>query len=109
MRRLLPLLLLVSLLTQTFGQTIERLDGSKLSADSLQHRIEYLMRAANVSGVAVSVFNRSQPVFSRTFGLANVPEQKAFTPNSVVYAASFAKMVFAHIVIIKQTQDIQQC
>ena len=81
------------------GQTIERLDGSKIPVDSLQRQIEYLMRAANVSGVAVSVVNQNQPVFSRTFGLANVPKRVPLTQNSVMYGASFAKMVFAYIVM----------
>ena len=59
-----------------FGQHIKRIDGSKLTVDSLNTKIEYLMKAANVSGVAVSVFNNNHPVFSKTYGLADV--QKIF-------------------------------
>ena len=55
------------------------------------------MHAANVSGLAIAVFNGNQPVFSKTFGFANVPKKQAFTQSSVMYAASFAKMVFAYI------------
>lgn len=58
--------------TLTFGQTIKRIDGTKTSVDSVQQKIEFLMKAANVSGVAVSIFNDNKPVFSKTFGLANV-------------------------------------
>ncbi|RYU95838.1 serine hydrolase domain-containing protein [Emticicia agri] len=83
----------------SFGQSIKRIDGSTITVDSLQHKIEHLMQAANVSGVAISVFNDNKPVFSKTFGLANVPEKIPFKPTSVMYAASFAKMVFAYIVM----------
>ncbi len=85
--------------TLSYGQAIERLDGSKLPADSLQRRIEYLMQTATVSGVAVSVFNQNQPVFSRTFGLADVPKAIPLTQTSVMYACSFAKTVFAYVVM----------
>lgn len=89
------ILLFVS--TITSGQTIKRIDGSKLSADSLHTKIEYLMKAANVSGVAVAVFNNNRPVFSKTYGLANVQQKVPLQQSSVMYAASFAKTVFAYI------------
>ena len=90
-------ILLVS--TISFGQTIKRIDGSKLSVDSLNIKIEYLMKVANVSGLAVSVFNNNKPVFSKTFGLANVQKKEPLTANSVMYGASFSKTVFAYIVM----------
>ncbi len=81
----------------SFGQTIKRIDGTKVLADSLQRKIEFLMKNANVSGVAVSVFNDNKPIFSKIFGLANVPKNEPFTPSSVMYGASFAKMVFGYV------------
>jgi len=83
--------------TLTFGQTIRRIDGTSISPDSVQKKIGYLMKNANVSGVAVSIFNDNKPIFSKTFGLANVPKKEAFTQNSVMYGASFAKTVFAYV------------
>ena len=41
----------------TFGQTIKRIDGSIIAVDSLNAKIDYLMKVARVSGAAVSVFN----------------------------------------------------
>ncbi|MBC7571426.1 MAG: beta-lactamase family protein [Spirosoma sp.] len=93
------LLLFLFSIPPSYGQAIGRLDGSKLPVDSLQRRIEYLMQTASVSGVAVSVFNQNQPVFSRTFGLADVPKAIPLTQNSVMYGCSFAKTVFAYIVM----------
>ena len=81
------------------GQNLKRIDGSEVSADSLVTKIEYLMKAANVSGAGVSVFNENKPVFRTTFGLADVQKKVPFTPNSVLYACSLAKNVFAYIVM----------
>ena len=80
-----------------FGQSIKRIDGSKISVDSLNAKIEYLMRVANVSGVAVSVFNDNRPIFTETYGLANVQQNVPLEEISVMYAASLAKAVFSYI------------
>ena len=89
--------MLVSFTMLSFAQAFERIDGTRISEDSLDAKIEYLMKTANVSGVAVSVFNDNKPVFSKTYGYANVPEKRLLQPSSVMYGASFAKMVFAYI------------
>jgi len=89
--------ILFSIGITAFGQTIKRIDGSKISFDSLNSKIQYLMKTANVSGVAVSVFNNNKPVFSKTYGLANVQKNIPFQQSSVMYGASFAKTVFAYI------------
>ncbi len=83
--------------TLSFAQSIKRIDGSEISADSLNEKIKYLMKIANVSGVAVSVFNENKPIFSKTYGLANVQKNIPFEKTSVMYGASFAKTIFAYI------------
>lgn len=95
--RILLIAVITSIVLNSFGQTIKRIDGSKISIDSLNSKIEYLMKTANVSGVAVSVFNDNNPIFSKTYGLANVQKNVPFEKTSVMYAASFAKTVFAYI------------
>lgn len=95
--RLFATTILLTISTVSFGQTIKRIDGSKISTDSLNAKIDYLMKVANVSGVAVAVFNDNKPVFNKTFGLANVPKNVPFEKTSVMYGASFAKTVFGYI------------
>jgi D-alanyl-D-alanine-carboxypeptidase/D-alanyl-D-alanine-endopeptidase len=97
MQRILLTLLLSLNCFLLSAQTIKRIDGSSYSSDSLNNKIDYLMKKANVSGLAISVFNDNKPVYMRTHGYANVPERIAFTDSSVMYAASFAKTVFAYI------------
>lgn len=92
---------LVPALFVTFlsGQTIRRIDGSTILNDSLNAKIVHLMKAANVSGIAISVFNENRPVFTKTFGFANVQNRIPLRNNSEMYGASLAKMVFAYIVM----------
>lgn len=82
-----------------YGQTIKRLDGSKISVDSLSAKIQYLMTEAKVAGLAISIFNKNKPVFKQTFGLADVQRKKILQPSSVMYGASLSKVVFAYIVM----------
>jgi len=81
------------------AQSIKRINGSTISGDSLTMRVQHLMQIANVSGVAISVFNNNEPVYSKTFGLANVQQHIQLLPNTEMYGASFSKMVFAYIVM----------
>ena len=90
-------IIFLSILTSAFGKTIKRIDGTEITGDSLESKIQLLMKRANVSGVAISVFNENKPIFSKTYGLANVQKNSPLQPSSVMYGASFAKTVFAYI------------
>jgi len=97
--KLLSAIILSSMAITALAQTIKRIDGTTVSSESLDSKIKYLMTAANVSGVAVSVFNNNKPVFSKTYGLASVQKNIPLQPSSVMYGASLAKAVFAYIVM----------
>jgi len=58
----------------TDGQTITKLDKSKISFVELDNKIQSLMKAANVQGLAITVFNKKEPVYKRTFGYKNIDE-----------------------------------
>ncbi len=90
---------LVVLVSPIHGQTINRIDGTKITADSLQDRIQYLMKTANVNGLAITVFNDNQPIYSKTFGMADVKKKAPLEPTSVMYAASLSKLVFSYVVM----------
>ena len=76
--RIFLAIVFLTISTVSFGQFIKRIDGSKITSDSLNLKIEYLMKVANVSGVAVAVFNNDKPIFNKTFGFANVKEKISF-------------------------------
>ena len=79
------------------AQHISRIDGSHITADSLDRRITTLMRRANVPGLCIAVFNKNTPVYHKAFGYANAQTKAPLTTASVLYSASFSKTVFAYI------------
>ncbi len=83
----------------TFGQSVNRINGSKISVDSLDRKINYLMKQANVSGLAISIFSDNNPVYSKSFGYSNTLTKKPLRNNSILVAASFSKMIFTYIIL----------
>jgi CubicO group peptidase (beta-lactamase class C family) len=96
-KALLSLLLFITL--QVTGQSIKRIDHSRISEQELNNKILYLMKAARVSGMAVAIYNDQKTVFSNTYGYADVQHKAPLTDSSAMYAASLAKTVFAYIVM----------
>lgn len=80
-------------------QTINRLNGEHLYDTTLTAYIRQLMDTAHVTGLGIIVFNNNKPVYTGTFGYANLPEKKMFTDTSHLYGASFSKAVFAYLVM----------
>jgi CubicO group peptidase (beta-lactamase class C family) len=97
----ITVILLVSLVSvlSTNGQSITRIDGTKISVDSLQNNIIDRMHAAKVTGLCISVFNNNVPVFTKAFGLADGTKNEPLKTSSILSAASFSKAVFAYIVM----------
>ncbi|HVE60448.1 MAG TPA: serine hydrolase domain-containing protein, partial [Chitinophagaceae bacterium] len=80
-------------------QTITRLDKTKISAFALDNKIKYLMKAANVHGLAVSIFNKNEVVYKKTFGYKNFGLKATLQTNTNIYGASLSKAVFAVLVM----------
>lgn len=83
----------------TFAQSLTKLDKSKISFVSLDEKIKALMNAANVQGLAISIFNSNQPVYKRTFGYKNLETKEPIKGNTNIYGASLSKAVFAVLVM----------
>jgi CubicO group peptidase (beta-lactamase class C family) len=94
----------VSLLS--FCQPINRIDGSKISVDSLNTRIDYLIEAANVAGVAVAIFNDGQLKYQHSFGYANLHKKILLSNKHVFYGASFSKAVFGYLVALLVVEGV---
>lgn len=45
------------------GQTIRRLDNSTITPSTLDKKIDDLIKAANVHGLAISIFNDNKVVY----------------------------------------------
>jgi len=99
MTKLFLIILFSLALNLSFGQSITRIDGTKITTKQLQHKIEDLMKKANVSGVGITVFNDNQPLYSNAFGKSDVQNNIPFQSTSTVCTASFSKMLFAYSVM----------
>ena len=95
----LALFVTLGLLHSTFAQTITRLDKSKISASALDSKIKYLMKAANVHGLAVSIFNKNEVIYKKTFGYKKFDTKAPLQTNTNIYGASLSKAVFAVFVM----------
>ena len=85
-----------SLLT---AQTITRLDKSKIASAALDKEINRLMKAGNVHGLAISIFNNNEVVYKKTFGYKNAVTKEPINLHSNIYGASLSKAVFAVLVM----------
>ena len=81
------------------AQSIVKLDKSKISFISLDTKIESLMKAANVQGLAVTIFNNNEPVYKKAFGYKRVDTKELLKTNSNIYGASLSKAIFAVLVM----------
>lgn len=100
MKKLLLLLTCMPALTLvTVAQNITRLDNSKISFSSLDEKIRSLMQAANVQGLAVTIFNRNEPLYKKTFGYKRTDTKDTIHTNTNFYGASLSKPVFATLVM----------
>ncbi len=78
--------------------TFERLDGSVVEVDSVDKEVQRLMNEANVTGLALTVFDDSEPVYQQTFGYRIKSENRMFEDSTNIYGASLSKAVFGYIV-----------
>ncbi|MFL6194889.1 MAG: serine hydrolase domain-containing protein [Thermoanaerobaculia bacterium] len=80
-------------------RAIRRLDGSTIQADALTARIEQLMKAGNVHGLAVGVFNDRETVYLKAFGVKSTATGEPLRTDTNFYGASLSKAVSAVLVM----------
>lgn len=78
---------------------VRRLDGVALSPAQVAEKVGQLISAAKVSGLGVAIINNNDIVYQRAFGMADAEHGKALREDSVMYAASFTKSMFASMVM----------
>lgn len=80
------------------GSAIKRIDGTMIQATILDAKIEALLKAANVTGLAISILNENQVVYSNAFGYANNDRKTPLEVSHSFYGASLSKAVFGYLV-----------
>ena len=65
----------------------------------LDAEIQRLMTAARVPGVQLALIQDGKVTYSHAYGYANVDKQQALRTDTIMYAASLTKAVFAYTVM----------
>jgi serine-type D-Ala-D-Ala carboxypeptidase/endopeptidase len=79
--------------------TVLRIDGTSIGADSLTDYINSLITKVKVHGLAVSIINNNELVYQNYFGFRNAKKSEPLTPGSLFYGASLSKTIFADVVM----------
>jgi CubicO group peptidase (beta-lactamase class C family) len=79
--------------------TVTRLDGSKISSTEIDGTVARLMKAAEVPGVGIAIFNKGKIVYLKAYGVRDEEKNLPLTVDSVMSAASFSKVAFAYLVM----------
>jgi CubicO group peptidase (beta-lactamase class C family) len=93
------LLGLMLILNLAFGQNqqITRLDGTKISVVEIEETVKRLMEKANVQGLSLSIINKNQQAYIKSYGFKNIDKNEYLDTSTVLYAASFSKAVFGYL------------
>jgi CubicO group peptidase (beta-lactamase class C family) len=78
---------------------IHRLDGSTIAPAEVDGAVTRLMKAAEVTGVAVMIFNDGKIAYEKAYGFRDTEKKLPLTQDSVMTAASFSKVAFGYMVM----------
>ncbi len=96
---LLAGILALSNCTTKTAETIERLDQSVVTKDSLTMKIDQLAADAQVQGLAVAIFDNKHVVYQHLVGYKDASKKLRLTDSTNIYGASLSKAVFSLIVM----------
>jgi len=96
---LLTVVALGHLLTAAPQATVKRLDGSTISPGEIDGTVLRLMRAAEVTGVGISILNHGRVAYQKAYGFRDTEKKLPLTTDSVMAGASFTKVAFAYLVM----------
>jgi len=84
--------------TSSSQKQLQRLNGSTVSPSTLTRQIDSLRKAANVTGLSVTIFNEGKAVYSQAFGRVNAETSDSLRQDHIFYGASFSKAIFGYLV-----------
>jgi CubicO group peptidase (beta-lactamase class C family) len=78
---------------------VKRLDGSVITGAEIDATLERLMRAAEVPGVGLALFNNGKVAYLKAYGARDTAKNLPLTVDTVMAGASFTKVTFAYMVL----------
>jgi CubicO group peptidase (beta-lactamase class C family) len=76
---------------------IRRLDGSAIAPAETDATVTRLMKAAEVSGVAIAIFNGGKIAYEKAYGFRDTEKKLPLTEDSVMTAASLSKVAAGYM------------
>jgi len=95
-------ILAVSILISSCSKTsdsISKLDGSKLTFDSVDTLVTEAMSEAEVPGLQLAVFNEKKVVYMKSYGFKDSLKSISMDNHTVLQSASFSKSIFAYVLM----------
>lgn len=89
----------VVLLPAAAQSPIKRLDGSTISPAEIDANVTRLMKAAEVNGTGMAIFNEGKVAYLKAYGVRDKENNQPLTLDSEMTAASFTKVAFAYLVM----------
>jgi len=78
---------------------VKRVDGSTICERQIDATAARLMRAAEVTGLGIAIFNGGKVAYIKSYGLRDKEKKLPLTEDSVMAAASFTKVAFTYLVM----------
>lgn len=76
---------------------IHRLDGSTITPAEVDTTVTRLMKAAEVTGAGIAIFNDGKIAYERAYGFRDTENKLPLTEDSVMTAASFSKVAVGYM------------
>ena len=78
---------------------IKRLDGTTIKPAEIDQTVQHLMKAAEVPGVGLALFNNGNVAYLKAYGVRDKDKNLPLTVDSIMSGASFTKVAFAYMVL----------
>lgn len=78
---------------------VKRLDGSIIKPVEIDETVTRLMKAAEVTGLGLAVFNDGEIAYLKAYGVRDKEKNLPLTADSTLSGASFTKVAFAYMVM----------
>ena len=88
------------------AQEIKRLDGSTIKPVEIDDTVTKLMKAAEVPGLGLALFNGGKIAYLKAYGVRDKEKNLPLTVDSVMSGASFTKVAFGYLVLQLTDQHI---
>jgi CubicO group peptidase (beta-lactamase class C family) len=80
-------------------EQVKRLDGSSISSGEIDATVTRVMKAAEVTGVGLALFNDGKIAYLKAYGARDTDKHLPLTVDTIMSGASFTKVAFAYMVL----------